>query len=552
MNIELIEYIKGFLTKNDLDGIIINSTNEFLVEYNMLEFNSRYHLTGFSGSVGDVLFTADKIYQFVDPRYHEQADNEVDKDFVNVIKVPLGQSSISAIIQNIPVYFRLGLVAKKTPKRIYDLLMEKLKEKNSTVKLLNTDPVEEFTHINNSKINYNVFDVDSYITGATSDEKFLTIKESVGEEKFTIIVTTLEDIAYITNKRSYDFECSATFPAKSIITEEGVKVFSNCELSFIGNYFKVEPLNEFENEIRKLDNKKIFIDNSSLSIYDYNLINKSNTILPSHLNLFKTVKNEKEIEHMKKCFKRADEALKVIYQMINSDEIYSEYDYAQALKKAMKENGALSLSFHPIVAAGSNTSIIHYKDSSKEKLVQDGDFLLVDYGGYYEGGIATDTTRTFLKGTPTPEQKTAYTAVLKAFLSTYTTKYNKKSSYFDIDKIARDTINNYAPEGCIFSHATGHGVGISVHENPPVVSQNNISKTKILENSTFSIEPGLYKEGWGGIRLENTVYASYTEDGVQLNTFSHFPFETKLTDLSIMTDAEKYYYMKWQAASCIQ
>ena len=110
MNKELIEYLKSFLSKNDIDGLIINSTNEFLVEYNMLELNSRYHLTGFSGSTGDVLFTNDKIYLFVDTRYHEQADNEVDHDFVEVVKIPLSKPYLTALTEIIPPYFKVGVI----------------------------------------------------------------------------------------------------------------------------------------------------------------------------------------------------------------------------------------------------------------------------------------------------------------------------------------------------------------------------------------------------------------------------------------------------------
>lgn len=551
MNTELIDYLKNILSKNDLDGILINSTNEFLVEYNMLELNSRYHLTGFSGSMGDVLFTNDNIYQFVDTRYHEQADNEVDHDFVEVVKIPMTQSYLASLLQQIPSYFKLGVIAPKTSKKFYEVLNNKLKEKNASIKLLNTDPVTDFLKDLNNDIHYNVFNVGTDIAGNTPDEKFSIIKEFAGE-KFHIIVTCLEDIAYLTNKRSYDFAYSAIFPAKAIIDENGVKIYSDCEIPHIGEFFEHLPFCEYEKAIRQIEVSNVFIDEEQMSIFDYNLINKNNKILPSRLNLFKTVKNEKEIEHMKECFRRADEALKVVYEMINSDKIYSEYDYSEALKKAMKDNGALSLSFKPIVAAGSNSSIIHYSSPSKEKLVNDGDFLLVDYGGYYEGGIATDTTRTFIKGTPTQEQKAAYTAVLKAFLSAYSNKYTKKSSYYNIDKIARDTISKHAPAGCFFTHATGHGVGICVHENPPIVSSRDISKTKILENTTFSIEPGVYKPQWGGIRLENTVYASYEEDGIKMNSFSHFPFEIKLVDISLLNEYEKYYYMKWQASSCIQ
>ena len=551
MNIELIENLKEFLVKNDINGMIINSTNEFLVEYNSLEQNSRYHLTGFTGSVGDVFFTADKIYLFVDTRYHEQADNQVDSDYVEVVKIPLSQSFLSALTEKVPAYYKLGIVSKKMSKKFYDALSKNLQSKNSSIKLLNYDPVIDYMKDSIKEVSYNVFDVNTGITGKTPDEKFETIKEIAGD-KFNILVTSLEDIAYLTNKRSYSFDYSSVFPAKAIINQDGVTVYSDCDIPYIGGKYRISSLKDFEFDLKNITNSEIFIDDEKLSINDFKLVNPNNKILQSHLKLFKTVKNENEINHLKYCFERADNALKVVFEMINSDTIYSEYDYYEALVKAMKDNGAASLSFKPIVAAGSNTSIIHYSTPSKEKLVQDGDLLLVDFGGYYEGGLATDTTRTFIKGTPTEEQKIAYTTVLKAFLNAYCNKYTKKSSYFNIDKIARETIAKTAPEGFEFSHSTGHGVGISVHENPPRVSSTDASKTKIQENTVFSIEPGLYKEGVFGIRLENTVYASYEEDNIVMNSLSRFPFEVKLVDFSMMQDFEKYYYIKWQASACIQ
>ncbi len=551
MNTKLIEFLKDFLSKNDIDGLVINSTNEFLVEYNMLNLNSRYHLTGFTGSTGDVLFTNDKIYLFVDTRYHEQADNEVNHDLIEVVKLPLLKSYLTALEETIPSYFKLGMISTKVSKKFYEILESKLQSKNSTIRLFNSDPVSEFMKESVEEIKYNVFKVPDHISGVSADEKFQTIKEIAGD-KFNILVTALEDIAYLTNMRSYDFEYSSVFPAKAIITEEGVKIFSDCDIPYIGGNYTVLPIKEFENHLKDFNKTSLYIDESQISIHDYKLIGQSNKVLQSHLRLFKTVKNEAEINHLKSCFARSDNALKVIYDMINSDKIYSEYDYYEALVKAMKDNGAQSLSFKPIVAAGSNTSIIHYTSPSKEKLVMDGDLLLVDFGGYYEGGYATDTTRTFIKGTPTEEQKVAYTTVLRAYLTAFYNKYNKKASYYSIDRLARETIEKNISKDYAFAHGTGHGVGISVHENPPRVSNSEAARTKILENTVFSIEPGVYKEDWGGIRLENTVYATYEDDKVVMNTFSHFPFEIKLVVLNLLTDYEKYYYMKWQAAACFQ
>ena len=550
MDLQLIEYLRNFLSKNDIDGLIINSTNEFLVEYNRLDLNSRYYVTDFTGSTGDVLLTGDNIYQFVDTRYHEQADNQVNHEYVDVVKIPLTKSYFTALTEIIPSYFKVGIISTKTSKHFFDELSKKLQAKNSLVKLFNTDPVTEYEKEKIIGLQYNVFKVPQNITGVSADDKYNTVKQYL-DGKFNILVTAPEDVAYLTNLRSYDFDYSAIFPAKAIINENSVKIYSDCSLPEIGEKFEVFPLSDYEKAIKSIDKSTIFLDEDQITINDYKLINTSNKIEKSYFKLFKTVKNENELAHMKECFKRSDEALKVIYKMINSDKIYSEYDYYEALIKSMKDNGALSLSFKPIVAAGSNTSVVHYSMPSKEKMLEEGDFLLIDYGGYYEGGIATDTTRTFIKGTPTAEQKTVYTAVVKAFLNAYYTKYKKKSAYFDIDKIARDIIKNSLPEDIQFSHGTGHGVGISVHENPPRVSASDAAKTKIIDNTVFSIEPGAYKEGWGGVRIENTVYAKTEADQIIMQTLSHFPFEIKLIDLSMMNDFEKFYYMKWQAGACI-
>lgn len=548
---DLIEQLKDFLQKNSLDGIIVNSTNEYLVEYNMLEQNSRYYLTGFTGSTGDVLFTQDKIYLFVDPRYHEQADFQVNHEKIEVVKIPMGKSYLAALTEYIPAYFKLGIIATKTSKRFYESLEKNLSAKNSTIRLFNFDPIQEQKKDKIKPINFEIFKVPDDIAGISADTKFETIKKYAGE-KFSILTTALEDIAYLTNLRSYSFDYSAIFPAKAIITEKGVTIYSDCNLPFIGVNFKQLPSCDFENDLKSIDKQILFIDETHLTIHDYNLINQNNRLLASQLHLFKTIKNENEIFHLKKCFERSDEALKTVYEMINSETIYSEYDYYEALVNALKDNGALSLSFKPIVAAGANSSIIHYSSPSKEKMVNNGDLLLVDFGGYYEGGYATDTTRTFIKGDASHEQKIAYTSVLKAQLNAYLNFYKKKSSYFDIDKTARDIIEKSAPQDCVFSHSTGHGVGICVHENPPIVSSSSVSKIKISENVVFTIEPGVYKENWGGIRLENTVYPTWEEDKFVLHSFSKFPYEIKLVDLSMLNDTEKYYYIKWQANSCIQ
>lgn len=113
---ELLSKLRKFLRDENLDCLLINSTNEFLVEYNSLEENSRYILTGFSGSTGDAVVTSDNVYLFVDGRYHIQADLEVDKNIVKVIKLQTGDTVIGAMENLLPENARLGINSKKIPK----------------------------------------------------------------------------------------------------------------------------------------------------------------------------------------------------------------------------------------------------------------------------------------------------------------------------------------------------------------------------------------------------------------------------------------------------
>ena len=132
-----IAVIRNFMVENGLCYLLVNSTNEFLVEYNTLEENSRYKLTGFSGSTGEALVTPDKIYLFVDGRYHIQADNEVDHEKVTVVKLQTGQKYLDELVNLIPENEILGIFAKKNSQKKYEILSQKRQ-----IKLLKFDPAK--------------------------------------------------------------------------------------------------------------------------------------------------------------------------------------------------------------------------------------------------------------------------------------------------------------------------------------------------------------------------------------------------------------------------
>jgi len=143
MQNELIKKTRQFLKDNRIDYLLVNSTNEFLVEYSELSENARYMLTNFSGSTGDALISQKNIFLFVDGRYHKQADLEVDKKLVSVVKMKIGASFTANLAEKIESYSTVAVVSKKVSRGLLEILQAALKKKNIGVKLLDFDPIEK-------------------------------------------------------------------------------------------------------------------------------------------------------------------------------------------------------------------------------------------------------------------------------------------------------------------------------------------------------------------------------------------------------------------------
>ena len=305
---------------------------------------------------------------------------------------------------------------------------------------------------------------------------------------------------------------------------------------------KLKSLDDFLKNVKH----DVFVDKNTINAYDYKLLgDRAFEQKINHIKLAKSQKNKFEIEHLKDAFRRTDNAVLAIRDFImNNDEI-SEFDIAVQLAKEFKTQGALGLSFASIVAKDENSALAHYSKCSKEEIIKDGSLILIDCGGYFEGGLATDITRVFVKGEAKQLHKKIYTNVLKAFLSGY--NYLKKHTQrpvtgFDIDKYVRDFFNSKDLEGFVFNHGLGHGIGINVHEYPPNLSSNEIAKVPLIDGECFSIEPGLYKEGFFGIRLENSCYYQNGD----IHSFVQMPYEKKLINYDILSNEEKVWLKEFE------
>ena len=478
------------LNELGVDYLLVNSTNKFLVEYPQLSENARYTLTGFSGSTGDALITPDNIYLFVDGRYHIQADLEA-KEGVTVVKLQIGQSQDDEIKKYINKNKILGIVSKK----VSQMRLENFEGFN--IKLLDTDPVNDYTETHNAE------PVKSF--------------EPVMYDSAPEFVSNLEEVSYITGLRDFSADNTSKIWSKLFISGNNRILFTNDEDCD-------KFLSEYETEL--------IVDKSTINAHDFSLIKKP-VCRPSRIMLMKSVKSDIEIDAYKRAFDRTDKALMAIREYIMQNDNLSEYDIAVKLREEYIRFGAKSFSFNPIVAINQNSAQAHYAKNSKDVILRDGDLVLIDSGAYYESGLATDITRVFVKGTPSELQKRVYTLVLKAFLNCFFSFNNKDASGFEIDSFAHQLLDNQI-DGFKFNHGLGHGIGINVHEAPPNLSQNEIAKTGISDGMCFTIEPGLYNPDFFGVRLENSCYR---QNG-QTHSFVHMGYEEKLIDFSLLTSQE--------------
>lgn len=513
-----------------VDYLLVNTTNEFLLEYAPIEENSCHKLTGFTGDTGDSLLCSDgKIYLFVDGRYHAQADNETDPTVVTVCKLKLGQKQDDAICEKIKPNSILGIVSKKVSQARYEYFKTLLKEINVEVKLLETDIFEKPY----KKLNSTAVLISEEYTGKNFSDKISSLEKPA-------LFTNSEEISYLCNLRNFEQRYAVKIDGKLLLLNDKSILFTDMTVPLNKDY-EVMPISDFKSVIKTISDN-ILVDKATVSAYDYSLIKKPQSSV-SVVKKLKSVKTKEEIEHLKYCFSMTDKALKDTRDFIYSNDNLSEYDIDVELTKNFKKHGAKLLSFKSIVARNKNSALAHYMKSSKEEIIKEGDLILIDCGAYYEGGLATDITRVFVKGNPSALHKKVYTTVLKMFLNAYNYQVVEgKTTGFEIDGFTRKYLETICVDGFAFSHGLGHGVGVCVHEAPPNLSMNEVAKSPIFNDMCFTIEPGLYNDNEFGVRLENSCYL---KDGV-IKSFSNMCYEKKLIDFSLLTEQEKEWLSEFE------
>lgn len=281
------------------------------------------------------------------------------------------------------------------------------------------------------------------------------------------------------------------------------------------------------NKINSLKIKNLGIE-KSLDLNQYiDFINnfKGSKLIPTEnlVEALRQYKDEEEIEDLQKAFDIADASLEMLLEDIKLG--MTEIEVAALLEFYMKVNGSEGVSFDTIVAAGPNASCPHHQPTDKK--IEKGEMVKIDFGATYHG-YHSDMTRTFFIGKATSKFKKLYATVLKAHDDAVKAiKLGKPSK--DIDAVARKVISDagYAKN---FGHGLGHGFGLEIHEEPRF---SPLAKANIEVGQTYTVEPGIYLPGWGGIRIEDSYLI--TKNGV--HKFTNFPNELIELDLQSVEEA---------------
>ncbi len=518
------EKLREILREEGGKALIIPHADEWQNEY-LPPFAERLAAaTGFTGSAGCAVIGLEKAVLLTDGRYQLQAKDQVDLDFFDIAHS--GHISlIDWIEENIQGEGFVFIDPKCHSVREFESLSK------LNVNFTCDNWVDRIWEEKPTFLPSTPFDMDPrYIDVSFQDKKRLILRKMTTD---FLIITSPESLCWLTNQRGSDIPHTPVFLGFGILSLQGE--------------FKVFSLASLEDVLTPIRGKKVSIDPSRCSLWIRQILEMGNNEILHQEDLCllpKACKTPSELDGMRDAHK-ADaiamiEFLALLEQEIKTKSL-TEIESSDLLLSHRKgQPSFLDLSFATISGADENGAIIHYKVNPKTcgTITKDSIYLL-DSGGQYTSGT-TDITRTMaFKEDVALEIKDAYTAVLKGVIALSRAKFPKGVTGHRLDTLAR---YHLWQAGLDYDHGTGHGVGcvLSVHEGPQSISSRH-NPVPLMEGMVVSIEPGYYKPGAFGIRIENLaiVVASLEPGYLKFETLTLVPINQKLINFDTLETAEK-------------
>ncbi|MBZ9965292.1 aminopeptidase P family protein [Mesorhizobium sp. BR1-1-2] len=566
-----VALLRQWLAENGLDGFVVPRADEHQGEY-VADRSARLKwLTGFSGSAGVAIILRDRAFIFVDGRYTLQVRGEVD----------LGIFSIESLVDNPPANWLKDNVGKGARLGFDPWLhtigeikaLQASADKTGAVLVpLATNPIDI---IWKDQPDAPVAPVELHpigFAGELAKDKLARLAAAIGKEGAThAVLTDPSSIAWAFNIRGGDVPHTPLALGFAILAADGShqlfmdsRKFSRQVAAYLTQLAEPHEPGEFEAAVVALakSGAKIALD-PVLAADKLRMLVEDNggevIAAPDPARIPRATKNQAEINGSRAAHRRDGAAVAKLLCWLDRQKPGSldEIAVVTRLEETRRQTGEETqmplrdVSFDTISGAGPNGAIMHYRVSrATSRKLQAGELFLLDSGAQYQDGT-TDITRTVPIGQPTEEMRERFTLVLKGMIGISTLRFPAGTRGSEIDAVARMALWKH---GCDFAHGTGHGVGsyLAVHEGPQRIARTGTEK--LLEGMMLSNEPGYYKEGSYGIRIENLILVTPAAqiDGGDIamhgfETLTLAPIDVRLVRSDLLTRDELHWLDTYHA-----
>ena len=517
-----VEKLRGFMQSENLDAFIVVSSDPHSSEYVADCWKSREWISGFDGSAGTVVVTADKALLWTDSRYWLAAEKSIVGTGYELMKDGAAETpSITGwLCANLPEGARVGVdgtVCSIAETKAWNSELSAAGIMLAAV----TDP---FAVIWDGRPLLPMGMVEILPlehAGECAKDKLARLRAALTSHGAdAVLLTMLDEVAWMTNLRGCDVDYNPVFVAYMLVTASEATLFVPCEKIspavkeyLAGEGVGIAEYGDVWSALGAFEGASLLLQPNRCNRAVLENLNTASYPLfeNSPVAMMKAVKNDVEIAGFKKAMLSEGVAMVKLLRWLKpavEQGGVTELDVDNKLTefRSVDENFR-GLSFATIAAYGANAAIVHYEPTPAENatLAPRG-FLLLDCGGQYLGGT-TDITRTIPLGKLSDEEREDYTRVLKGHISLAMAKFPKGTCGTQLDVLARQWLWS---AGENYLHGTGHGVGhfLNVHEGPHQIRMNNMP-AHLLPGMTVTNEPGLYKAGRHGIRIENTMLVQH-------------------------------------------
>ncbi|WP_090708498.1 MULTISPECIES: aminopeptidase P family protein [unclassified Beijerinckia] len=545
--------LRAELDKRGLDGFIVPRTDAYQNEYVPASDERLAWLTGFTGSAGLAVVLKDRAAIFVDGRYTLQVQDQVDtRQFT---PQPIAEITPAQwLAKTVGKGMKIGCDPWLTTSQTFDGYERALRAADAELVAVDDNPLDAVWYDRPPAPLGAIRLHPKKFTGVDAKQKLKRIASALDTGE-ALLVTNPHNVAWAFNIRGSDVGHTPLPLSRAIISKDGAHLFvdgrkldpkTRASLEKLAQIEEPEQLRQTLSRFGR-DGASVRFDSGSAPAALITALKSAGgrpVIGDDPITLMKALKSTAEIEGARAAHLR--DAAAVASFLAWFDETapkgrLSEIDAVEALETFRRQTGQLKdVSFPTISGAGPNGAIVHYRVTDKTNRRIGRGLFLLDSGAQYEDGT-TDITRTISVGTPTKEMRVCYTRVLKGHIAIATAVFPKGTSGAQIDAFARHALWQ---AGLDFDHGTGHGVGsfLSVHEGPQNISKRGF--TTLEPGMILSNEPGYYRTGAFGIRIENLVLVEERaitgaeRDMYGFETLTLVPIDTRAIDKNLMTQDE--------------